>query len=266
MPNQLFRHWRTKPGRHTVTAPLSPQPQKSPKDAAATLRSKPNCCMEPPSPQGEKETRPHVRMQAARETGWVWEKCPPRNARPVAPACPHSRPWSRAPRVPEPPSLTRPPGNFPGAQLVPSARPQRLGVLRHAAPLRPRPGSAQLCPAAPCALCRVRAAGGRRRSRCVGAGTRRARCGRELRRRGCCRLAALRGPPREGGAPEGGGSSAERRDGGGRGSARRGVGEPGARFLEGGVTRAGANLYSGAGLRRRRQSALYTPNLRREAT
>lgn len=83
---------------------------------------------------------------------------------------------------------------------------------------------------------------------------------------GAAAFTALRGPPREGGAPEGGGSSAERRDGGGRGSAWGGVGEPGARFLEGGVTRAGANLYSGAGLRRQRQSALYTPNLRSEAT
>lgn len=174
-------------------------------------------------------------------------------------------PPCESPRVPEPPSLTRPPGNFPGAQLVPSARSQRLGVLSHAAPLRPRPGSAQLCPAAPCAPCGVRAAGTAARAAWE-PGTRRARCGRELRRRGCCLLAALRGPRREGGAPEGGRSSAERRDGGGRGSARRGEGEPGARFLEGGVTRAGANLYSGASLRRQRQSALYTPNLRSEAT
>lgn len=64
------------------------------------------------------------------------------------------RPSPRASRVPEPPSLTRPPRNFPGAQLV-----QRLSVLHHAALLRPQPGSAQLCPAAPCARCGVRAAG-----------------------------------------------------------------------------------------------------------
>lgn len=265
MPNQLFRPWRTKPGWHIVTAAPEPLAQR-------TLQ--PHCALNPTAvwshPRHRERTK-RVHMSACKQherTGWVWERCTPRNAHPGAPSCPHSHPSSRAPRVPEPPSLTRPPGNFPGAQLVPSARSQRLGVLRHSAPLRPRPGSAQLCPAArraPCAPCGVRAAGAAARAAWE-PGTRRARCGRELRGRGCCRLAALRGPRREGGAPEGGGSSAERRDGGGRGSARRGVGEPGARFLEGGVTRAGANLYSGAGLRRRRQSALYTPNLRSEAT
>lgn len=233
-----------------MTAPPSPQSQRSPKDVAATLRSKPNCCIEPPAPQGEEETRVHMSPCKQHERPTGCGRCTTRNARPAAPSCPQSHPSSRAPRVPEAPSLTRPPGNFPSAQLVPSARPQRLGVLRHAAPVRPQPGSAQLCPDEPCAPCGVWAAGAAARAAWE-PGTRRARCGRELRRRGCCHLAALRGPPREGGAPEGGGSSEERRDGGGRGSARRGVGEPGARFLEGGVTRAGANLYSGVGLRRR---------------
>lgn len=169
MPNQLFRHWRTKPGRHTVTAPLSPQPQQSPKDAAATLPLNPTAVWSHPrhKERTNASTCPHA--SSMRDRLGVGEVHTAQRT-PTAPACPHSRPWSRAPRVPESPSLTRPPGNFPGAQLVPSARPQRLGVLRHAAPLRPRPGSAQLCPAATCAPCGVRVAGGRRRSRCVGAG------------------------------------------------------------------------------------------------
>lgn len=246
---------------HRDSSPEPPAPAEL-KDVAVTLCPEPSCCTEPPAPK-QAPTCPHANSMrdrlSLREAHSA--QCTPGSTL-VSPCRPSPRP---GPRMPEPPSLTRPPRNFPGAQLGHSARPQRLGVLRHAALLRLQPDSAPLSPAAPCAPCGVPAAAAAARAAWE-PGTRRERCGQELRRRGCCRLAGLRGPLREGGTPEGGGSSAERRDGGGRGSARRGVGEPRARFLEGGVTGAGANLYSGASLQQRRQSALYTPNLRSEAT
>lgn len=104
MPHRLFRPWRTKPGWHTVTAPLSPQPP-NPKDVAATLCSKSQCCMEPLAPHEENETPPYVHMQTSLlENRWVWERCTPRNARQATLSRPHSRPSQRAFRVPEPPA------------------------------------------------------------------------------------------------------------------------------------------------------------------
>lgn len=242
--------------------PLSPQSQHSPKDAAAPLRSKPNCCIEPPAPQGEEETRVHMSpcKQHERPAGCG------RGAQRATHAQRHPRVPSPIPRR-EPPGYPRPPAS-PGRrvtfQVRSSSPPRGRSVSASSAtPLLCGPSRAQLSSAP---TRRAHRAGSGLLAPPLALRGSRGRGGRELRRRGCCRLAALRGPPREGGAPEGGGSSQERRDGGGRGSARRGVGEPGALFLEGGVTRAGANLYSGAGLRRRRQSALYTPNLRSEAT
>lgn len=258
----------------TLIAPLSPQPQRRPKNAAATLRSKPDCCMEPPRAtrrERNASTRPHA---SSRRDRLVWEKCTPRNARPAPPSSPHSGPWWRAPRpgVPEPPQAS--PGRRVTFQVHSSSLLRGRSVSASSAtPPLCGPGRAQLASAPPRRAHRAGSGllapplalrGSRGRGGCAAGGRASWSCGDDV---GCCRLAALRGPRREGGAAEGGGSSAERRDGGGRGSARRGVGEPGARFLEGGVTSAGANLYSGAGpWRRRRQSALYTPNLRSEAT
>lgn len=110
----------------------------------------------------------------------------------------------RRPR-PQPANLTRQPGNFPGAQLVTPARPAlRLRVLSQAAlpsgcqrpvrsgPVRSDPIRGQVSSARP-----GRAQGaplGLLRSCGSAGGSRRARCGRQLWRRRCRRLAPPRGP------------------------------------------------------------------------
>lgn len=117
-------------------------------------------------------------------------------------------------------------GNFPGAQLVTSARPAlRLSVLSQAALLSclRRPSPAQVGSASP-----GRAHGAQRGPRAAGATaraacepeTRRARCGQELRRRRCGHLTPPPGPvPEEARREGGGGREGQRRDRGGRGSA-----------------------------------------------
>lgn len=227
---------------------------------------KPNCCLEPAAPQGENETCPQSACKQHERPAGCGRSAHRATHAQRHPRVPTLVPGREPPGCPSPPAS---PGRRVTFQVRSSSPPRGRSVSASSAtPPLCGPGRAQLsfAPSRRAHRAGSRLPAGAAARAAWEPGTRRARCGRELRRRGCCRLASMRGPPREGGAPEGGGSSAERRDGGGRGSARRGVGETGDRFLEGGVTRAGANLYSGAGLRRRRQSALYTPNLRSEAT
>lgn len=193
------------------------------------------------------------------ETGGVWnggaqravhaQQAHARTPTPSHPALP------RRPSLP-PANLTRQPGNFPGAPLVTLAPPPlRLRVLSRAAlPSRlRRPSRAQGSSANP-AVRRARSAGPGLPTRLLGLrgirGRGRARCGQELRRLGCCRLAPPRGPvqsrhARKEGGREGKREERRRR----RGEGQRGycVEEQGAGFPKVGSPRAHPprpNLYS----------------------
>lgn len=123
--------------------PLSPQSQHSPKDAAAPLRSKPNCCIEPPAPQGEEETRVHMSpcKQHERPAGCG------RGAQRATHAQRHPRVPSPIPRR-EPPGYPRPPAS-PGRrvtfQVRSSSPPRGRSVSASSAtPLLCGPSRAQL--------------------------------------------------------------------------------------------------------------------------
>lgn len=171
----------------------------------------------------------------------------------------------RRPSVPEPPAREphQTAGNFPGAQLVPSAPPplrlrvRFLASLPPQPPTAPQPGAGQFSqagrgalsagPGLPAPLLGLRGTGGHGRGRCA----------QRLRRLRCCRLASPRGPvqrrsagregERQGGRGEGGRRGEDEREGAGvsRGD---GVEEQGAGFPKGGVTRprthTGPSLYS----------------------